>query len=83
MPIVPAKCTQCGAALKVDDSLEAAICEYCKMPFIVEKAINIYQGVGATDDSLVENGYAMINIDRRRAETSFNEALKINPNPSV
>jgi len=42
MAIVPARCTQCGAGLNVDDNLDAAVCEYCHTPFIIEKAINQY-----------------------------------------
>ena len=42
MPLVKAQCTNCGAALEVDDSKEAAICPYCNTPYIVEKAINNY-----------------------------------------
>ena len=42
MKLVPAKCPSCGANLKVDPEKEAAICEYCHTPFIVEKAINNY-----------------------------------------
>ena len=42
MALVPAKCTQCGAGLSVDDSQDATICEFCHTPFIVEKAINQY-----------------------------------------
>lgn len=40
MPFVEAKCTNCGASLTVDNSLEAAVCDYCGTPYIVEKAIN-------------------------------------------
>ncbi|MBR4484416.1 MAG: hypothetical protein IKO97_04345 [Erysipelotrichaceae bacterium] len=40
--LVPAVCTQCGAALEVDPSQEAAVCKFCNTPFIVEKAINNY-----------------------------------------
>ena len=40
MPIVAAKCTQCGADVQVDNSQEAAVCKYCGTPFIVETAIN-------------------------------------------
>ena len=40
--MVPAICTQCGATLEVDPSLEAAVCKHCNTPFIVEKAINNY-----------------------------------------
>ncbi len=42
MPIIPAKCTSCGASLNVDSTKDASICEYCRTPFIVEKAINNY-----------------------------------------
>ena len=42
MAFVPAKCTSCGASLTVDNSKDAAICEFCGTPFIVEKAINNY-----------------------------------------
>ncbi len=40
--LVPGICPQCGGKLKVDKSQEAAICEHCGTPFIVEKAINNY-----------------------------------------
>jgi chaperonin cofactor prefoldin len=42
MSLVAAKCTQCGANLKIDNTLEAAVCPHCKTPFITEKAINNY-----------------------------------------
>jgi tetratricopeptide (TPR) repeat protein len=40
--VVPAKCTNCGAALKVDPSQEAAVCPFCNTPYIIEKAIKNY-----------------------------------------
>lgn len=40
MALIPAKCTQCGATIKVDDTKEAGICESCGTAFITEKAIN-------------------------------------------
>ena len=39
MPFVPAKCTQCGANIEVDNTKEAAICSFCGTAFITEKAI--------------------------------------------
>lgn len=42
MPLVAAKCTQCGANIEVDNSKEAGICKYCGTAFITEKAINNY-----------------------------------------
>ena len=43
MAFVPAKCTQCGANITVDDSKDAAICEFCGTAFVTEKVINNYQ----------------------------------------
>lgn len=40
MALIPAKCTECGASIKVDSDKEAGICEYCGTPFITEKVIN-------------------------------------------
>ena len=42
MPFVNAKCTNCGGTLSVDNTKDAWICDYCRSPFIVEKAINNY-----------------------------------------
>lgn len=40
MPLVPAKCTQCGANITIDDSFETGVCQFCKTTFISEKVIN-------------------------------------------
>ena len=42
MPFTAAKCTQCNANLQVDSAKDAAICEHCGTPFVVEKAITNY-----------------------------------------
>ncbi len=56
MPLIPAKCTQCGANIKVDDSKDAGICEYCGTAFITEKAINNY-------NTYITNNYEGANIN--------------------
>lgn len=43
MPLVAAKCTNCGCVLEVDSTKDAAICPSCNNPYVVEKAINNYQ----------------------------------------
>lgn len=43
MPMVPAKCTQCGQNLQIDDTKDAAVCPYCGTAFVTEKAINQYK----------------------------------------
>jgi len=39
MALVAAKCTQCGADLRIDDTKEAAVCAFCGSAFVTEKAI--------------------------------------------
>lgn len=42
MSLVPAKCPECGGNINIDPDKKAAICEYCRQPFIVQEAINIF-----------------------------------------
>ena len=60
MKLVPAKCPLCGGTLQVDAEKEAAVCEFCKQPFIVEKAITNYNTTVVNN-----NNYdgATINVD--------------------
>ena len=48
MAFIPAKCTQCGASIEVDDSLDAGICKFCGTAFVTEKVINNYNIQSAT-----------------------------------
>lgn len=42
LKLVPASCPKCGGQIQVDPSQEAAVCQYCGTPFIVDKAIQNY-----------------------------------------
>ncbi len=59
MPLVAGKCPNCGGTLEINKDADAAICKYCKTPFIVEKAIqlcqtqNTYNTVNNISDSVV------------------------------
>lgn len=53
MPLVNAKCTNCGANLQVDNTKDAAICQYCGSAYIVEKAINNYNTVNHINANVV------------------------------
>ena len=68
MPLVAAKCTQCGAAVEVDSAKDAAICKACSMPFIVEKAINHFHTYhiheGKTADKLADNAETFIKLQK-------------------
>ena len=50
MHLVPALCPQCGGALDVDPSQEAAVCKFCGTPFITEKAIQNYNITNVTNN---------------------------------
>ena len=40
MPLVAAKCTQCGANIEIDATKEAGICPHCGTAFVTQKVIN-------------------------------------------
>ena len=72
MALVPAKCTQCGGTIEVDDTKEAGICKHCGTAFITEKAINNY----TTNYNITNNITKIINgkeVDD--AEEEFNKGL--------
>ena len=52
MALVAAKCTQCGAAIEVDESKEAGICPHCGTAFITEKVINNYNIVNNVTNNI-------------------------------
>ena len=42
MPLIPAKCTECGSILQTDNSKDVTVCPHCGTPFIIDKAITNY-----------------------------------------
>ncbi len=71
MPLVAAKCTQCGANIQVNNEMEAAVCPFCNTPYIVEKAINNYsinlQGTVVVENAVIMNSNAE-NLAKRGEE---------------
>lgn len=68
MPLVAAKCTQCGANIEVDDTKEAGICKYCGTAFITEKAINNY---------IINNTYNIQNANFVMPEKNIDNLRKL------
>ena len=64
--LVPAICTQCGGQVQVDPSQEAAVCQYCGTPFIVEKAIQNY----SIQNAKIEH-VDTVNINTKSTAESF------------
>lgn len=52
MSLVVGICPSCGKLLEVDKENDAAICEYCGIPFIIEKAINNYKAVNHSNNDI-------------------------------
>ena len=68
MALVPAKCTQCGATIKVDSSQDAGICEYCGMAFVTEKVINNYNNIYNIENAVINVQGANIENILKRAQ---------------
>lgn len=89
--LVAAKCTNCGAALEVNPNQDAAVCPFCDMPYIVDKAIqnfnitNTYIGTqiniqGADPDNMIRMAKEAINAGKYEdAIAHADKALLANP----
>ena len=71
--LVPAKCTNCGAELKVDPSLESAVCPYCNTTYLVKKAINnfninVHGVVNVKEATINMGGLSADNLIKRAKE---------------
>lgn len=71
MPLVKAQCCNCGSALEVDASKEAAICPFCNTPYIVEKAI-----LNANGSNSINIDNATINISTENVDNLLLRALE-------
>ena len=72
MALVPARCTQCGGQIEVDNTQEAGVCKHCGTAFITEKAINNY----TTNYNITNNVTKIINgKDSDDDEEEFNKGL--------
>lgn len=94
MALVPAKCTQCGGNIEVDNTHEAGICKFCGTPFVTEKAINNYNTfvtnnfAGATINVLGANEENLLVLARRANDSSnteeafhyYKKVCELNPN---
>jgi len=65
MPLVAAKCTDCGGAVKVDSEKKAAVCQYCGNAFVVEDAINNFN-IHYFNTTNISNSIVHIHEDKNR-----------------
>ena len=73
MPLVDAKCTNCGGILSIDCAKDAAICPYCGSAYVVEKAIQNYNISMNNLNADIVNIYAGNTADRmwEKVQTYF------------
>ena len=74
MGLIAAKCTQCGANIKVDDTKDAGICEFCGTAFVIEKAINNYK-ISADKVIVNSDNINISNYDIESALEAINKLL--------
>jgi len=93
MALVAAKCTECGAAIKVEDTKDAGICNFCGTAFITQKVINEHHthvtkhvtknvfGVdGKSAENFCEDGEVFLKLkDWEKAENAFEQATIMEP----
>lgn len=70
---VQAKCPNCGGILAVDKDKDAAVCQYCNTPFIIEKAINNFN----VQNMNVENANITINNGKETAAQMYEKWLQL------
>ena len=75
MALVKAQCTNCGGTLDVDSGKEAAVCPYCDTPYIVEKAINLFQTNTTINNKLIMNNPTVNVSGYLDADTMFENWL--------
>ena len=76
MPLVQAKCTNCGANLEVDNTKEAAVCPYCNSAYIVEKAITNYTTYVTNNNNFAGANINVVGIDAENYIKLANNALE-------
>ncbi len=93
MGLVAARCTQCGAAIEVDEAKDAGICKHCGTAFVTEKVIhqyhtnitqnitkNIYGNERPEIAEYLENGEQFLLFkDWENAKEAFMSAVKAAP----
>ncbi len=70
MPLVPAKCPECGGLVEVDNEKRAAICQHCGEAFTIEDAVqnfNTYYNITNNYNSTTNNTHnygdgAVVNV---------------------
>ncbi len=92
MPLVRAQCTSCGAALEVDESRASAVCPFCNMPYVIEKAVNQFRinntfhiekavfESADSEDKLLKRGIAQLEMrEYKDAFEAFEKMTKLYP----
>lgn len=77
MALVPAKCTNCGGTLEVDNTKEAAVCPHCGSAFIVEKAINYYNTTYHVHNDIHDSVVNIINSNEESPDEILSRANTI------
>lgn len=70
----PAKCTQCGDSIIVDETKEAGICPSCGTAFVTEKVITNYVNNYNTVHNITENVTKIIMGNEKDEAPDFSNA---------
>ena len=92
MAIVTLICEQCGGKVKVDDTHEFGVCEYCKSNVLIKSDIiqnvqnieklekHVYGVEGKDVDELIADGNKLLKLgDEENANAKFKQAIDVAP----
>lgn len=89
MPLSKAQCTNCGGLLDVDSSKDAAVCPFCNTPYVIEKAITLFQNnynnynitvEGVKPEQIIKNAFILLqNNDKNGAKKLLDDYKKYSP----
>lgn len=74
MELIKGKCPECGGILNIYESQNIAICPFCNMPYIVEKAISNYNINEVKIQHASNINAQIVNIDSKETDRMFDSA---------
>ena len=76
MPLVPAKCPECGGNINIESEQRLGVCEYCKQPFVVQEAINHFNTTyNITNNNEIKTDVVNIFEQSENKDTAINDII--------
>lgn len=82
--LIKGKCPECGGILEINKEKDAAICPYCGMPYIVEKAVTNYiDKININSVKTINAQVVNVNISKEEDKPLTRDEINENINSSI